>query len=399
MFVSRLTVKNFRNYQDASLFLHPVRNLLIGDNAQGKTNLLEAIEILSNIKSGRAASDRELILAGAESTLIEITYVCQGIEETVSLILSLKPRLSRVLKVNGLKVSRSEMGGFSRLTAVSFSTRDLDLVRGGPKERRDWLDQVLVKLRPGFVEVVGKYEKIVQQRNKLLRLCFERGISPDEEEIKVWDVQLARVGARLVKARAAVLEKLLPLAEANLTRVSGLKERLSAVYLFRVLQKEMEEENESEEDANLHLAELLAIKEEDLAKRIYLQLKARRAEEVVRKQTLTGPHRDDVVFAINDFAAHAFASQGQQRSLVLSLKLAELKLVEEALSEPPLLLLDDVLAELDLSRQGMLMELVKDDMQTLITTTHLDGFRPEWLVGAQITRVEGGVLSDVGEIG
>lgn len=397
MFVSRLTVKNFRNYQDASLSLHPVRNLLIGDNAQGKTNLLEAIEILSNIKSGRAASDRDLILAGAESTLIEITYVCQGIEETVSLILALKPRLSRVLKVNGMKVSRSEMGGFSRLTAVSFSTRDLDLVRGGPKERRDWLDQVLVKLRPGFAEVVGKYEKIVQQRNKLLRLCFERGIAPDEEEIKVWDVQLARVGARLVKARAAVLEKLLPLAEANLTRVSGLRERLSAVYLFRVLPNEMEEE--SEEASNLHLAELLTIKEEDLAKRIYLQLKARRAEEVVRKQTLTGPHRDDVVFAINDFAAHAFASQGQQRSLVLSLKLAELKLVEEALSEPPLLLLDDVLAELDLSRQGMLMELVKDDMQTLITTTHLDGFRPEWLVGAQITRVEAGVLSAVGEIG
>ncbi len=377
--------------------MHPVRNLLIGDNAQGKTNLLEAIEILSNIKSGRAASDRDLILAGAESTLIEITYVCQGIEETVSLILALKPRLSRVLKVNGMKVSRSEMGGFSRLTAVSFSTRDLDLVRGGPKERRDWLDQVLVKLRPGFAEVVGKYEKIVQQRNKLLRLCFERGIAPDEEEIKVWDVQLARVGARLVKARAAVLEKLLPLAEANLTRVSGLRERLSAVYLFRVLPNEMEEE--SEEASNLHLAELLTIKEEDLAKRIYLQLKARRAEEVVRKQTLTGPHRDDVVFAINDFAAHAFASQGQQRSLVLSLKLAELKLVEEALSEPPLLLLDDVLAELDLSRQGMLMELVKDDMQTLITTTHLDGFRPEWLVGAQITRVEAGVLSAVGEIG
>ncbi|MBK8221241.1 MAG: DNA replication/repair protein RecF [Candidatus Obscuribacter sp.] len=397
MFVSRLTVKNFRNYQDASLSLHPVRNLLIGDNAQGKTNLLEAIELLCNIKSGRATSDRDLILAGAESTLIEITYVCQGIEETVSLILSLKPRLSRVLKVNGMKVSRSELGGLSRLTAVSFSTRDLALVRGGPKERRDWLDQVLVKLRPGFAEVVSQYEKIVQQRNKLLRLCFERGQAPDEEEIKVWDIQLARVGARLVKARAAVLEKLLPQAEANLTRVSGLKERLSAVYLFRVKQRDVEEDGE--QDANLSLAELLAMKEEDLAKRIYLNLKDRRAEEVVRKQTLTGPHRDDIVFAINDFAAHAFASQGQQRSLVLALKLAELKLVEEALSEPPLLLLDDVLAELDLSRQGMLMELVKADMQTLITTTHLDGFRPDWLVGAQITRVEAGVLSSVGEIG
>ena len=397
MFVSRLTVKNFRNYQDASLSLHPVRNLLIGDNAQGKTNLLEAIELLCNIKSGRATSDRDLILAGAESTLIEITYVCQGIEETVSLILSLKPRLSRVLKVNGMKVSRSELGGLSRLTAVSFSTRDLALVRGGPKERRDWLDQVLVKLRPGFAEVVSQYEKIVQQRNKLLRLCFERGQAPDEEEIKVWDIQLARVGARLVKARAAVLEKLLPQAEANLTRVSGLKERLSAVYLFRVKQRDVEEDGE--EGANLRLAELLAMKEEDLAKRIYLNLKDRRAEEVVRKQTLTGPHRDDIVFAINDFAAHAFASQGQQRSLVLALKLAELKLVEEALSEPPLLLLDDVLAELDLSRQGMLMELVKADMQTLITTTHLDGFRPDWLVGAQITSVEAGVLSSVGEIG
>jgi DNA replication and repair protein RecF len=135
--------------------------------------------------------------------------------------------------------------------------------------------------------------------------------------------------------------------------------------------------------------------ERELEQIILSQLKKRRSEEIARKQTVCGPHRDDVSFALNDFAATAYASQGQQRSLVLALKLAELKLVTARLEEPPLLLLDDVLAELDLGRQGMLMQLVNSEMQTLITTTHLDGFRSEWLDGAKVVTVKAGeILSD-----
>lgn len=390
MQVKKLTVRNFRNYKDSVLELDPVRNLLIGENAQGKTNLLEAIEILSNVRHTRAGSDRELILRGESETLIEVQYLAQGIEESASLILRLNPRLSRTIKLNGVKQTRAEMGGrLSRLTAVSFSSQDLTLLRGGPKERRDWLDDVVLKLRPGLYELPGKYEKIVAQRNRLLKTIFEgnRPHNSYDEELRVWDVQLCRFGARLIKSRVEVLNVLLPQAEENLRRVSGLKEKLSATYDFR------EEFQEGEEGERLPLLSILNMENEDLAKRMYLSLKARRAEEIARRQTLTGPHRDDITFAINDFSATAFASQGQQRSLVLSLKLAELKLVEDALSEPPLLLLDDVLAELDLSRQGMLMDLVKKDMQTLITTTHLDGFRPEWLTGARITRVSEGSLA------
>jgi len=386
--VKRLVVKNFRNYRDTTLCLYPQRNILIGENAQGKTNLLEAIEVMAGFRSRRTASDRDLVLKGESQTYLEVTYRSQGVEETVSLLLNTQPRLSRTIKINGMKVPRSETRGMTRLTAVSFSSSDLSLLRGGPKERRDWLDDVVLQLRPGLSEIFARYDKVVSQRNRLFKSWFERSLAPDEEELKVWDVQLAKLGARLVKARSEVLLGLLPVAEANLARISGHREKLEAGYLFK------EESGDSEANLVVNLAEFAQHKEEELAKRIYLALKGRRAEELARKQTLAGPHRDDMSFVINDMPAHIFGSQGQQRSLVLALKLAELKLVEDALSEPPLLLLDDVLAELDLGRQGMLMELVKSDMQTIITTTHLDGFKEEWLAGAQIVKVVNGQLTE-----
>lgn len=390
MLLKHVTVKNFRNYQDATLKLSNSRNLLIGENAQGKTNLLEAIEIMANMRRTRGSSDKELVMVGQSQAFIEVGYVSQGIAESASLTYGLNPRLSKTIKINGVKQTRNELSGrISRLTAVSFSSRDLSLLRGGPKDRRDWLDDVMGKLRHSLYELLSKYEKVVQQRNRLLKNLFEKGrvTVSDQEELKVWDAQLCRYGSRIIKSRVDTLALLLPQAEENQSRVSGLKERLNAAYIFR------EHENDEEENADTaSVSDLVQATVEEIEERIARSLKTRRAEEIARKQTLTGPHRDDISFALNDLSAQSFGSQGQQRSLVLSLKLAELKLVEEHLAEPPLLLLDDVLAELDLSRQGMLMELVQDKMQTLITTTHLDGFRPEWLTGAQITKVAQGRL-------
>lgn len=386
------------------------RNVLIGENAQGKTNLLEAIELIANGRSDRASSDRELIQRGKNQALVEVSYLSEGINEVAALQISAGERVSRKARLNG--AARPAGRKISRLTTVSFKAADLNLLRGGPKFRRDWLDELTGKLKNGHFELGHRYDKVLQQRNRLLKQLFEKGhIKPsDIDQLKVWDEQLGRLGAAIIKGRVQAFSHLLPAAESFQSELSGRRETLSAVYLFRQPEEESgfnQEQSASDYSQNssvdhavqqLGLADLAAMPESDLARLLMRNLSLRRREEIARKQTLSGPHRDDVVFYLNDFAATAFASQGQQRSLVLALKLAELKLVRERLDEPPLLLLDDVLAELDLGRQGMLMHLVDDDMQTLITTTHLDGFRPEWLEGAQIVAIQNGrILSDAGD--
>lgn len=405
------------------------RNVLIGENAQGKTNLLEAIELIANGRSDRSSSDRELIMRGQSQALVEVSYSSEGISEVASLIFSAGERVSRKARLNG--VAQPSSRKISRLTTVSFKAADLNLLRGGPKFRRDWLDELTTKLKGGHFELTHRYEKVLQQRNRLLKQLFEKGrvTGSDMDQLKVWDEQIARLGAVLIKNRVHVFVALLPLAEGFQGELSGRKEVLNAGYVFRQPEHSEQEEpgdreavgeavaaasaegsaasaqgqdytvQRSRGDAGelreIGVVQLNEMSEMDLARLLLRNLRMRRREEIARKQTLSGPHRDDIAFFLNEFSATAYASQGQQRSLVLALKLAELKLVRERLEEAPLLLLDDVLAELDLGRQGMLMQLVDADMQTLITTTHLDGFRPEWLAGAQVVEiVNGEILSE-----
>ncbi|MFA6212947.1 MAG: DNA replication/repair protein RecF [Candidatus Obscuribacterales bacterium] len=393
MRVSRVHVRNFRNYKNAALDLSEGRNVLIGENAQGKTNLLEAIELIASGRSDRAGNDRELVYRGENQALVEVSYHSAGYSETASLLLTAGERMSRKAKINGVIQSASRR--FARLTTVSFKVSDLDLLRGGPKYRRDWLDQLVCKLKASHFELTSRYDKIVQQRNRLLKTFFEKDgrlTVSDYDELKVWDKQLAQYGSQIIKQRVHVLGLLLPLAEVHQSEISGSREILTAQYLFK------NDESQADHEAEvIGLVQLSQMTERELEQIISGQLKKRRAEEIARKQTVCGPHRDDVSFSLNGFAATAYASQGQQRSLVLALKLGELKLVTERLEEPPLLLLDDVLAELDLGRQGILMQLVNSEMQTLITTTHLDGFRAEWLEGAKIVTVRAGEIIRQGE--
>jgi DNA replication and repair protein RecF len=406
--VTRVTVKNFRNYQDATFELAAGRNILIGENAQGKTNLLEAIELISTGRSDRAASDRELIALNQTEAMVEVEYkaqMMQGLSETVSLFISQKERLSRRVKVNGLSQSaaaRASGKRLSRLTTVSFKAQDLNLLRGGPKFRRDWLDELALKIKPGHFDLLSRYDKIVAQRNRLLKNFFEKGSlsASDQEELKVWDKQLSYYGALVIKSRVEALISAMPESENYHAEISGKREKLDCNYIFRQNAQNHGDQSSGEDEgeaaaldkSELGVHEIYAMELKDLALTIMRNLRERRAEEIARRQTLTGPHRDDVSFTLNGLVATSYASQGQQRSLVLALKLAELKLVAEVLEEPPLLLLDDVMAELDLLRQGMLMQMVSEDMQTLITTTHLSGFKDEWLLGAQIVEVRNGKL-------
>lgn len=403
MRVHKVTVKNFRNYQHAAVDLSAGRNILIGENAQGKTNFLEAIEIASRGKSSRAQSELDLIRQGESAMLVEVQFEARGVSETVGLSLrsgntTCTRSLEKQYHVNGLTQStaRSVKG---RLVTVGFKSEDLYLLRGGPKYRRDWIDSILSTLRPTFDKAASKYQKVVTQRNRLLKTLFEKGrlTVTDQDELKVWDTQLAQLGAWIIKQRLQLLARLLPEAEKFQEHISGKRERLTATYTFTI--EESEEQDESEDDGqSIAIVSGAAVEasEEAIASALLRRLRQRRAEEIARKQTLAGPHRDDINFCLNATSAVDFASQGQQRSLVLSLKLAELEEVRALLDEPPVLLLDDVLAELDLLRQGLLMSLINEDMQTIITTTHLDGFQPAWLHGALILKVSDGAVATDG---
>lgn len=398
MYVRSLQLSNFRNYASSLVEFSPGRNIIIGDNAQGKTNLLEAIEICSTGRSPRADRDAELLLRGESKGAFAVVFQSGGYEETLSIELAgtsentASTELSKVrklIKINGVGQS-SVKGLLGRLPVVSFKSTDLNLLRGGPRNRRDWLDSIGVRLRPVFHDTLNNYAKAVAQRNRLLKLIFERGRfnQDDQDELYVWDKQVARFGTLVIKARLKILQMLLPLSEEYQAHLSCSHEALSISYSFAA--GDAEHEDTSNEEPGRPATEIAQMEDVELARLLLNLMKSKRQEEIRRKQSLVGPHRDDLVFQLNEFNAVSFASQGQQRSIVLSLKLAELKLITTHINDSPVLLLDDVLAELDSKRQALLMDAIHDNMQTIVTTTDLAGFGREWIAGARIITVNAG---------
>lgn len=404
MRVIQVKLSNFRNYSHAEMALTEGRNIIIGENAQGKTNFLEAIELLSLGKSSRSQHDSDLILKGENQCRVDIAFMARSVEENVALTMTVNSgKLEKQAKVNGLTVSGRSSSWRGRLVTVRFASSDLNLLRGGPKYRRDWIDTLTAILRPVYADNLSKFQKIITQRNRLLKTLFEKGrvgVS-DQDQLKVWDQQVASYGAAILCQRWRNLEETLPISQTYQHSISGARETLSIQYKFSQKDDDDQPEGTPESQASAmpdKLSELVKIEESEVASTIMRLLKQRRYEEIARKQTLTGPHRDDLTFCLNGASAEDFGSQGQQRSVVLALKLAELDLVSKFLREPPVLLLDDVLAELDLNRQGALMASLPANLQTLITTTHLDGFRPEWLENANFLSVAGGTIKRVAEM-
>jgi DNA replication and repair protein RecF len=413
MLVKEVILEGFRNYKQTRLVLAAGKTILIGENAQGKSNFLEAIEIAASGKSARASEDSDYINWQENSMHLKVIFERQGFEEEVAIALTKankdaviagksKTQLTKKILINGVtqQASKSLLG---HLAVVTFSSEDLLLVRGGPAFRRDFLDRIIVTIDPVFNDTITTYQKIVSQRNRFLKALFEKGrlTVSDQDALSVWDTQVAGYGAKIVKKRLALLDKLLPIAEGAQSHLSRTKEALSANYIFRTPKAsednayDSDEGNASAQSPSVSANYLQKATQEEVAK-IFLGLfKGQRAYEIGRKQTLIGPHRDDIDFQLNGVSAAQFGSQGQQRSLVLSLKLAELAVVEESLEEPPVLLLDDVLAELDETRQGLLMSALKKDMQTVITTTHLGKFERQWLSGAKVFTVHSGVIESI----
>ncbi len=381
MFLTSIHLRQFRNYAEQSVAFSAPKTILVGENAQGKSNLLEAVELISIMKSHRSSRDRDLVQDGHPQGQITATIDHGPPEATAPMGVRMTLRASgrRTTVLNG-ETLRRQLDLLGTLNTVQFSSLDLELVRGGPSHRRDWLNGLLVQLEPLYAHLLQQYGKVLRQRNALLRKADkdESGLPIQDlsASLAVWDAQLAALGTRLIRRRARALERLTPLAQHWHEQISGSRETLRICYRPSVAREQPEQWDSPE-----------------LLQASFLEKIHQRAiAEQVNGTSLVGPHRDEVDFLIDETPARQYGSQGQQRTLVLSLKLAELTLIDEVIGQPPLLLLDDVLAELDLNRQNQLLDAIQTRFQTLITTTHLSAFDAQWLKSSQILTVEAGKI-------
>lgn len=341
------------------------RLLVIGSNGEGKSNLLEAVELLGSLRSHRCSSDRDLIRHGEPCALLRAD--CAGGDR---LELELRRRGGREARRNG-KVLERQLDLIGPLRCVGFSALDLELVRGEPALRRQWLDRVVLQLEPVYAELLSRYGRLLRQRSQLLRRGVGRAHLADL--LEAFDQQMALVGTRLHRRRRRALARLEPLAAAWQQRLSGGRERLE----LRYCPGSLLEGEEAEAPWREALLE---------------QLRRQREDELRLGQCGVGPHRDEIALELGGQPARRYGSAGQQRTLVLALKLGELELVHQLWGEPPLLLLDDVLAELDPARQQLLLEAVGEGHQCLVSATHLGAFGGGWRQQSQIVGVEHGLL-------
>ncbi|MGB7563157.1 MAG: DNA replication/repair protein RecF [Prochlorococcaceae cyanobacterium] len=356
----------FRNYTSLSLELTSPRLLVIGDNGEGKSNLLEAVELLGSLRSHRCSRDQDLIQQDQGQSLLG-GWCTDGDH----LELELRRVGGRQVRRNGKTLER-HLDLLGPLRCVGFSALDLELVRGEPALRRQWLDRVVLQLEPIYTDLLVRYGRLLRQRSQLLRRGLAR--SHRSELLDAFDQQMALVGTRLHRRRRRALARLQPLAAAWQERLSGGREWLELRYQPGSLLEG--------EEAEAPWREALEA-----------QLLAQREEELRLGHCGVGPHRDEVELRLADQPARRYGSAGQQRTLVLALKLAELELVHQLCGAPPLLLLDDVLAELDPGRQQLLLEAVGEGHQCLVSATHLGAFSGGWRSRSQVIQVHAGAIS------
>ncbi|MFZ0920768.1 MAG: DNA replication/repair protein RecF [Candidatus Dormiibacterota bacterium] len=348
--IVRLRVHCFRNYAEATVRFGPGLNVIHGQNAQGKTNLLEAIATLALTRSPRTTSSSDLLLWSEDAALAEADVARPPADVTLSVRFqrdSSTARVSRVTAVDGKPRPARAMLGVCPV--VLFWPEDLALVRGGPDGRRRFLDVILAQTDPQAVAHMSRYRRVLEQRNALLHQLRQGGGALDS--LSSFSGELAHHGAWLALARSRLVDALAPLAAQSLHDLSGQLERIALRY------------------APAHVASLpdnVAAAEQVLLD----TLREHSAEEIARGVTLAGPHRDDVAFELDGRAARGTASQGQQRSIVLACKLAEVRYLQDTTGVAPVILLDDVLSELDPERRGRLLTLLAEGShQVLVTTT------------------------------
>ena len=339
MYIKKIQLKNYRNYADMVVEFDPSVNMIYGENARGKTNLIEAIYMSATSKSHRLSKDSEIVKLGEEEGHIHLTFVKDDIEETIDI--NLKARGKKSIAINKMSIKKlNEL--FGMLHVIMFSPEDLGLIKLGPKERRRFIDLELSQLNPLYMYYLSHYYKVLKQRNRLLKDHREK----DELMglIEVFDLQLVDYGCRIIEMRGEFIDALNPIYNEKHRQISGNREDVQLIY-------EMNVDKE-------HYYDLL---------------KSHIEGDLRRKTTTVGPHRDDLIFMMNGIDLRRFGSQGQQRTAALSLKLSEIALVKEKINDTPILLLDDVLSELDQNRQQHLTQHL-ENIQTFITCTGVEDF-------------------------
>ncbi len=339
MFINSLDLKNFRNYDNLHIEFDSHINILYGDNAQGKTNILEALFMSATTKSHRGGKDKEMIRFSEDDCHIKTIVSKDDILRKIDM--HLKSRSKKGIAIDGINIRRSSEL-FGLLNIIFFSPEDLSIIKQGPDKRRRFLDIELCQLDKIYLTYLAKYNKILFQRNNLLKqINYDRS---KLDMLDVWDEQLVTYGSYIIDKRADFILNLNEIIREKHDKLTGSLEKISIDY---------EKSTESSSFAE--------------------RLKAAREDDLRRYITTVGPHRDDMIFMTNDIDIRKFGSQGQVRSAALSLKLSEIEIVRSRIKESPVLLLDDVLSELDSNRQNYLLNNI-DDVQVIITCTGLDEF-------------------------
>lgn len=373
MYLAALQLRNFRNYPELALEFSPGLNVVFGNNAQGKTNLLEAVYVLATGKSHRAGRDQELICHGAQELRVRARVTRQTGTLDLELLFSHETRKS--LKINGIPEKRiATLVG--KLAVVFFSPDDLMLVKGPPAGRRRFLDIELSQVSSTYLHHLQVYTKVLTQRNSLLRQIADGQGNP--RLLDILDEQLLDAGSQLVARRVRAVERLAALAAQYHRTLTEGKEELVLYYSSTAA---------STADGRFPAPPAPG----EVRERLAALLKKRRHEELARATTVVGPHRDDLAVVINRLDARQYGSQGQQRTAVLSLKLAELYFMREEIGEFPVLLLDDVASELDPTRRHYLVNAFENGIQTLVSCTDLEDLAARsWPADHRVFRVESG---------
>lgn len=339
MIIKSIELSHFRNYNILSMPLDEETNILYGDNAQGKTNILEALYLCSTTKSHKGSKDKELIKINENEAHIRMTIEKNRMAHTIDM--HLKKNNSKGIAIDGIPIRKSsELIGLVNI--VFFSPEDLSIIKNGPSERRRFMDMELCQLDKIYLHNLINYTKVINQRNNLLKQIPHNPQLMDT--LSIWDMQLLQYGTCIIKQRKAFIDEMNEIIAPIHSRLSGGKEQLSLQYAPNV--------------------------ESDFFSQ---KLEQSIQKDILQKTTLVGPHRDDICFMIQNIDIRKFGSQGQQRTVALSLKLAEIELLKKTVKDNPILLLDDVLSELDRNRQNYLLESIKD-IQTIITCTGLEEF-------------------------
>ena len=340
MYLKKIELKNFRNYEEEAVEFHNKVNIITGKNAQGKTNLLESLYIMSLGKSFRTSKDSEMIGFQKEFCRAKSTSFKEDRELEIEITIGSE---GKTTKINGMKTAKN-IDLLENVYMVVFSPEDLKIVKDEPEKRRKFIDRELCQLKPIYYRNLGRYKKILQQRNSLLKQQEVK-----EDVIAVWDEGLAEYGAKIIQERNRFVEKLNGISREISKGITNGKEALEVSYEANVEYKENYEEQKE------HLKNLLT-----------KNLK----NDIFRRSTSIGPHKDDLKICLEGVDIRHFGSQGQQRTAALSLKLAEIQLIKEETKVAPILLLDDVLSELDAERQNFLINSL-EEVQLFITTTEL----------------------------